>query len=66
MKKVATLLTLCTVMTGSVFAQDSNMSMKDRNQPPCKSNQEFAWGTAITALAVLGVVVGLTASQSTN
>jgi hypothetical protein len=65
MKKVTTLLAICTLFSGSAFAQDS--SMKDKNnQPPCKSTQELAWGTGAVALAVLGVVVGLTVSQSTG
>jgi hypothetical protein len=63
MKKITTMLALCTLFSGSAFAQDNS---KDRNQPPCRSNQEMAWGTGLAALAVLGVVVGLTASQSTN
>lgn len=69
MKKITTVLTLCTVLfSGSAFAQDSSMKSSDqmKNQPPCRANKEFAWGTAVTALAVLGVVVGLTASQATG
>jgi hypothetical protein len=52
--------------------QDSSMTTKDRNTCPCPPpscpgcTKDFAWGTAITALAVLGVVVGLTASQAAN
>jgi hypothetical protein len=77
MKKITTLLTVCTVLSANAaFAQESttsanmndknqdSMTMRDRNQPPCRSTQDFAWGTAVVALAVLGTVVGLTVSQA--
>jgi len=61
MKKIAVLLALCATLGGSAgfAAQPNNMSNK---MPPCKSNQEFAWGTCLGALAVIGVAVGLTAA----
>jgi len=62
MKKITTLLTICTVLSGSAFGQDSS-NMRDK-KAPCPQSEGFAWATAVAALAVLGAVVGLTVSQA--
>lgn len=66
MKKVTMLLTLCTVFCGSAFADDCCPKPQPPAPKTCGPSCQFAWGTAITALTVLGVVVGLTASQATG
>lgn len=79
MKKIAMLMAVSTLCAGSAFADDytvydkggnnndsSSMTVRDRDRDRCPRGcgSDFAWGTAITALTVLGVVVGLTCTQA--
>lgn len=61
MKKMIFLMALCATFSGTTgFAAQPNSKT-----PPCKPN-DFAWGTFISSLAVVSVVVGLTAACATG
>ena len=65
MKKFSALLFSLALLTASgAHAQSSS------TQAPMKkntaSNDEFAWGIGLGALAVLGAIVGLTASSAAS
>jgi hypothetical protein len=62
MKKLTTLLAADAMCFGSV-AHDDNMGKKP---PVTQANDDFAWGIALVGLAVIGTVVGLTASSASS
>lgn len=56
----AFLLTTLLLMQGG-YAQSTTKPTQTPSRP---SNDEFSWGIALGSLAILGVVVGLTASSA--
>lgn len=66
MKKISTILLAITLLsTNSIHAQNSS------GNPPMKKNvssdhDEFAWGVCLGALAVIGTIVGLTATSAAS
>lgn len=79
MKKLATLVAvLAALSTNSAFAQgnsnNNNQSMSKQQMMAAKNgmpgkccvDNSFQWGIGLVGLAVMGVVVGLTASAATD
>jgi hypothetical protein len=65
MKKVTALLTLiCLSVHSFGFADQTGKGASVSSQ--ASSDSQFAWGIAIGAIAVLGVIVGLTVSSATS
>jgi hypothetical protein len=61
MKKLATLLTAALMCFGSAAHADVP------NRPPVtQPSDDFCWGIALVSIAVLGTVVGLTASSAAS
>ena len=64
MKKLSILLTAIAMISSTTLQAD----MPSKNVPaaPKMSNDDFNWGIALGALAVLGTVVGLTVSSAAS
>lgn len=67
MKKLAITLALAASLTGgNAFAQTSTSTGKGAAAGRQTASSGFAWGIAIGALAVIGVVVGVVAANSSS
>lgn len=66
MKKLAIVLAaVATLTSNGAFAQDNTKKMGSGAQAATSSSSDnMAWGIGLGALAVVGVVVGLTAGTS--
>lgn len=61
MKKLSTLLTAAVMCFGSLAHADMG-----KKPPVSQPNDDFCWGIALVGVAVLGTVVGLTASSAAS
>ncbi len=65
MKRLTILLTVLSVLfTAPTFAQQSGKGASTASKTASDGN--FAWGIGLGALAVLGVVVGVTVASATD
>lgn len=65
MKKIVMLLTLVMIlMNNSVFAQQTGKGASASANTA--SDNSFSWGIGLGALAILGVIVGVTVASATD
>lgn len=63
MKRLSVLVTIMAILAGSAgYAQPTGKAAASGKN----SADSFAWGPAIGGLAVIGIVVGITAASATN
>lgn len=70
MKKLTVLVVTLAALTNAAFAQETSQNQKSQSmygkqkQTTEKKSDSFAWGIGLGALAVIGVVVGVTAGSA--
>ena len=71
MKKLTVLVVTLAALTNAAFAQETSQNQKSqpmygkqKQMDKEKKSDSFAWGIGLGALAVIGVVVGVTAGSA--